>query len=92
MKPRDIIVIGTSAGGFSALKKLLPQLPPDLPATIFVVQHLRSAVEKSTLPRIVAEQASRSDDQDRANDCGSVLREAEKRVHLIQQVLNHGTK
>lgn len=40
MKARDIIVIGTSAGGFTALKNLLSQLPPDLPATIFIVRHI----------------------------------------------------
>ncbi len=35
-----IIVIGTSAGGMQALCKLVDQLPADLPASIFVVQHL----------------------------------------------------
>lgn len=42
MKARDIIVIGTSAGGVSALRTLVRQLPPDLPATIFIVQHISS--------------------------------------------------
>jgi two-component system chemotaxis response regulator CheB len=36
----DIIVIGTSAGGMQALEILLGQLPEDLPAAIFIVQHL----------------------------------------------------
>jgi len=36
----DIIVIGTSAGGMAALCQLLEPLPADLPATIFIVQHL----------------------------------------------------
>lgn len=40
MKARDVIVIGTSAGGFTALKTLLRQLPPDLPASVFIVQHI----------------------------------------------------
>jgi two-component system, chemotaxis family, protein-glutamate methylesterase/glutaminase len=35
-----IIVIGTSAGGMQALTKLLAQLPEDLPASVFIVQHL----------------------------------------------------
>ena len=35
-----IIVIGTSSGGLGALKTLLPQLPADLPAALFVVQHM----------------------------------------------------
>ena len=52
MKARDIIVIGTSAGGLSALTKLLRQLPPDLPATIFVVQHMSSA-HRSYLPALL---------------------------------------
>src|SRR5688500_9485005 len=39
MYPRDIIVIGTSAGGLEALRRLTADLPSDLPASIFVVQH-----------------------------------------------------
>jgi two-component system, chemotaxis family, protein-glutamate methylesterase/glutaminase len=35
-----IIVIGTSAGGMQALTKLLAQMPEDLPASVFIVQHL----------------------------------------------------
>jgi two-component system chemotaxis response regulator CheB len=37
---RDIIVIGTSAGGLDALDHLVGQLPTDIPASIFIVQHL----------------------------------------------------
>ncbi|AMM51789.1 hypothetical protein TH61_12210 [Rufibacter sp. DG15C] len=36
----EIIVIGTSAGGMAVLCDLLSQLPKDLPAAIFIVQHL----------------------------------------------------
>jgi two-component system chemotaxis response regulator CheB len=36
---RPIVVMGISAGGFEALTKLIPQLE-DLPAAIFIVQHL----------------------------------------------------
>jgi two-component system, chemotaxis family, protein-glutamate methylesterase/glutaminase len=36
---RDIIVIGSSAGGVRALQKLFSRLPGDLPAAVFVVQH-----------------------------------------------------
>jgi two-component system chemotaxis response regulator CheB len=39
MYPRDIIVIGTSAGGVEALKRLTADLPADLAASVFVVQH-----------------------------------------------------
>jgi two-component system chemotaxis response regulator CheB len=40
--PRSIIVIGTSAGGISALQEVLGGLPDNLPATIAIVMH-RSA-------------------------------------------------
>jgi two-component system chemotaxis response regulator CheB len=36
---RDIIVIGASAGGVTALKKLTAKLPPNLDASVFVVLH-----------------------------------------------------
>jgi two-component system chemotaxis response regulator CheB len=52
MNARDIIVIGTSAGGFSALRSLLHQLPPDLPATIVIVQHM-SSLHSSNLPALL---------------------------------------
>ncbi|WP_426061717.1 chemotaxis protein CheB [Hymenobacter sp. B1770] len=37
---RDIIVIGASSGGITALLELVKSLPKDFPAPIFVVQHL----------------------------------------------------
>lgn len=40
MPTHDIIVIGASAGGIETLKKLLQQLPSDLPASVFIVQHI----------------------------------------------------
>ena len=36
---RDIVVIGTSAGGLGALREIVSNLPADLPAAIFVVMH-----------------------------------------------------
>jgi chemotaxis response regulator CheB len=36
---RDIVVIGSSAGGVIALKTLFASVPPDLPAASFVVLH-----------------------------------------------------
>jgi chemotaxis response regulator CheB len=39
MAGHDIILIGGSAGGIATLRELLPHLPADLPATIFVTVH-----------------------------------------------------
>src|SRR5688572_7858707 len=36
---REIIVIGGSAGGVEAVGNVLRQLPPDIPAAVFVVCH-----------------------------------------------------
>lgn len=35
-----IVVIGASAGGLDALRRLVAQLPADLPAAVFVVRHM----------------------------------------------------
>ncbi len=37
---RNIIVVGTSAGGLEALDDLLRQFPTDLAASVFIVQHM----------------------------------------------------
>lgn len=42
MANRDILAIGTSAGGFEALRFLAGRFPADLPATVLVVIHLPS--------------------------------------------------
>jgi two-component system, chemotaxis family, protein-glutamate methylesterase/glutaminase len=39
MQKRDIVVIGSSMGGVAALSTLVAQLPADLPAAVFIVQH-----------------------------------------------------
>lgn len=39
-KGHDIIVVGTGAGGLEALDELVRQLPTDLAASVFIVQHL----------------------------------------------------
>ena len=39
-KISQVIVIGTSAGGLSALKKLISQLPKDFPLPVLIVRHI----------------------------------------------------
>jgi two-component system, chemotaxis family, protein-glutamate methylesterase/glutaminase len=53
MSARDIIVVGTSAGGVEALKVLTRGLPEDLPAAILIVMH-SSPQGPYLLPRILA--------------------------------------
>lgn len=47
-----IIVVGASAGGFEALKKLIGGLPKNLPAAIFIVWHM-SAEIRGVLPQVL---------------------------------------
>jgi two-component system chemotaxis response regulator CheB len=54
MTLRDIVVVGTSAGGVRALQTLIRGLPADLPAALFVVLHTPSG-EKSMLPGILSD-------------------------------------
>ena len=50
---RDIVVIGASAGGVPALKKLAAALPRDFPAAMFVVLHIPPE-PRSILPEILS--------------------------------------
>ena len=52
MLKHDIIVIGASAGGLEAMKKLLAQLPDNFPGTLFIVWHI-SPESPSILPQIL---------------------------------------
>jgi two-component system chemotaxis response regulator CheB len=52
MPMKDIIVIGASAGGVEALQRLCAALPADLPACVFVAQHL-SPSARSMLPTLL---------------------------------------
>lgn len=62
----DVIAIGTSSGGVDALRRLLPTLSPDIPASIFIVLHIgmRSHLaeilsRESALPVVQAESGAR---------------------------------
>jgi len=52
MARHDIIVIGASAGGIEALEGVFSGLPHDLPAAIFITQHL-PADPSAILPRLL---------------------------------------
>lgn len=51
--PRDIVVIGASAGGIEALTTIVAHLPHDLPAALFVVVHIPSE-SSSSLAQILS--------------------------------------
>jgi two-component system chemotaxis response regulator CheB len=50
---RDIVVIGSSAGGVQALSDIVKQLPNDLNAAVFIVLHL-SPHQPSSLSQILS--------------------------------------
>ncbi|HKY41820.1 MAG TPA: chemotaxis protein CheB [Pyrinomonadaceae bacterium] len=56
MATRDTIVIGASAGGVQALTKLVGALPPNLPAAVFIVLHIRPDAP-SLLPSILSRES-----------------------------------
>lgn len=49
-KHPDIIVIGASAGGVEAILELIPQIPADIQAAIFVVVHVPARSESKLPP------------------------------------------
>jgi len=51
---RDVLAIGTSAGGFEALRFLAGEFPANLPASVLVVIHLSSQF-RSTLDAILSQ-------------------------------------
>jgi two-component system, chemotaxis family, protein-glutamate methylesterase/glutaminase len=53
MALKDIVVIGASAGGFEALKKLVAGLPANLPASIFIVWHMSPEIRESVLAQVL---------------------------------------
>jgi len=57
MAKRDIVVVGASAGGVTALIRLVKSLPKDFPGSIFVVLHV-PASSPSNLPAILSSAGS----------------------------------
>ncbi|AMV23329.1 Chemotaxis response regulator protein-glutamate methylesterase [Gemmata sp. SH-PL17] len=57
MTVRDIIVVGTSAGGTDALVHLVRGLPAGFPASLFIVCHIPSG-GRSSLPEILSRSGS----------------------------------
>src|SRR4051812_603973 len=55
MGKRNIIVIGASAGGFEAMKRLVAALPSDLHAAIFIVWHISPDI-RGVLPEVLNKQ------------------------------------
>ena len=53
MDLRDIIVIGGSAGGVEALMQICAGLTANMPAALFIVQHI-SPTSKSVLPELLS--------------------------------------
>jgi two-component system chemotaxis response regulator CheB len=53
MEGHDIIVIGGSAGGLEAVRRICERLPADFPAALFVVIHI-SPTSRSVLPELLS--------------------------------------
>jgi two-component system, chemotaxis family, protein-glutamate methylesterase/glutaminase len=49
---KDIVVIGASAGGFEALKKIIAGLSSDFNASIFIVWHMSPDI-RGILPDVL---------------------------------------
>ena len=48
-----LLVIGASAGGLSALRALLAQLPADFPAPVLIVQHLAPSSNAAAVAQVI---------------------------------------
>jgi two-component system, chemotaxis family, protein-glutamate methylesterase/glutaminase len=54
MKDMPVIVMGSSAGGMDALKRVVAQLPKGFPAPIFVVNHMSADGDAGALSRALS--------------------------------------
>ncbi len=54
-KYSTLVVIGASAGGMAALKKLVAQLPADFPAPVFIVNHMGADNTGEALVKVLNE-------------------------------------
>ena len=54
---RQLVVVGSSAGGIDALSRLVASLPPNFPAPIVIAQHL-DPTRRSTLHTILSRQST----------------------------------
>ena len=52
MEKRNILAIGTSAGGITAMQRLFAAMPREVEATVFVVQHV--GITRSVLPMVLS--------------------------------------
>ena len=53
MEPRDVVVVGGSAGSLGPLRELIGQLPADLPGSVLVTMHV-GAQARSRLPWLLS--------------------------------------